>query len=67
MGALTFVGVRIEVGAADLTVCALGLGVKGVVEWWACQVGFFPGDSVGMGGMMLAFQAEVVTKVVYFV
>ena len=64
MGALTLVGLRIEVGAAGLTVCAIGLGVEGVVGWWACQVGFFPGDSVGMVGMMFAIQAEFVTKVV---
>ena len=65
MGALAlFVGLVKDVVATGLTVCAIGLGVEGVVGWWACQVGFFPGDSVGMVGMMFAIQAEFVTKVV---
>tara|TARA_B110001450_G_scaffold237048_1_gene242990 strand:+ start:756 stop:929 length:174 start_codon:yes stop_codon:yes gene_type:complete len=53
-----------DVAASGLAICVIGLGVERiVVEFWACQVGFFPGNSIGMIGMMFALHSKSITKI----
>ena len=65
MGALAlFVGLVKDVVATGLTVCAIGLGVEGVVGCWACQAGFLSGVSIRMVSMVCAVRSKSVAKIV---
>ena len=63
---MTFVAMVEDVAASGLAICVIGLGVERIVGFWACQVVFFPGNSIGMIDMVFALHSKSITKIEQF-